>query len=282
MEVSEDNKFVNLTKESAFLLYAMMSLSARHSSLPYFGDVPVRDRGAAFACKAQAMYDATSPLMGRQVPSLRLLQGCVLIAYYNQSCSPAFGSDLWIDICTRWGYRLGVYNVDDDCLDSSSKSPRPLSAEAWVNREEQRRVWWSIWELDTLDSVASRRPFSIDRDRFHVRLPVSDEAWFAGVPVASPLFSPDITVCWKILRSSPNQDERAWFLLSNYIMAQVHELGQRGTVGKSRLEEFETVLACFSLLFHDKQRPGLENLIFDETTYAKTNWLILTQLMVQT
>jgi hypothetical protein len=150
-----------------------------------------------------------------------------------------------------------------------------------VDYEEQRRAWWSVWELDAFDSIASRRPFSIDKHRMHVFLPVSDEAWFSGKQIESAILSPDILQCWKALKDSPNRDERAWFLISNFITVQALELCQQLHISKKTISDIETVVSCFSLLFHEKFRASNDQLIFGEANYGKSNWLVLTRLMVQ-
>ena len=40
------------------------------------------------------------------------------------------------------------------------------------------------------------------------------------------------------------------------------------------------VISCFSHLFYEKFRNGCSQLRFDESSYAKSNWLILTRLMI--
>jgi hypothetical protein len=182
-----------------FVLYGMMALSARFSSLSHFDDIPLKERGSQFARKAQALFHETVQGFEHHEPSLMWLQGCILLAYYNQSCRPAMGCDIMISYCTRFAYSLGLHRIDEN-------SPQePSSVEDWIKKEEQRRAWWSVWELDAFDSISTRRPFSVDIHRMHVCLPVSDEAWFSGKQTESAILSPDILQCWKALRNSPNQ-----------------------------------------------------------------------------
>jgi hypothetical protein len=112
-------------------------------------------------------------------------------------------------------------------------------------------------------------------------LPVSDDAWFSGEPVASAMIDPKILQCWESLRDCSNQDERAWFLLSNYIMVQAHDLGQQRIINPQNVKDIEYAVTCFSLLLPDKFHLGSGHLLFDERNYRKSNWIILTQLFVQ-
>lgn len=198
----------------------------------------------------------------------------VLLTYYNQSCRSTKGCDLMVTTCVRVAYDLGLHKLDEN-------EPDLENPEYWASKEEQRRAWWCVWELDTFDSISSRRPFTINWNRVSVCLPVSDEAWFAKMPIKSAMLSSDILHCWKALKDSPNQDERAWFLISNYILAQALELCQQRYVSSKSINDIETVVSCFSLLFHEKFRKTVNNLIFDDNTYGKSTWTILTQLMVQ-
>ncbi|KIW50448.1 hypothetical protein PV05_12035 [Exophiala xenobiotica] len=265
-------KYVNLERDSAYVLYTMMSLSARYSSLPYLESAHARDHGIPFARQARALFGSAT-LADPAALTLRLLQGTILFAYYNQSSNLSWGTDILIGVCVRYAYKLGLHALDEDYLNSSEQSPIHLRTEQWILREEKRRAWWSVWELDTFDAIICRRPFAIARHRIHVLLPVSDAAWFSGSQIASPMFDPDISRCWKCLEDSPNQDERAWFLVSNYIMAYMHEQGQKAPSPKPNIEEMRTILACFVLLADEKLRRPVDYSV--ETS----NWRILMKLM---
>lgn len=208
------------------------------------------------------------------------------MAYYNQACHPEWGLDGMVENCVRYALTLQLSAVDKDPIEISpldSGIPCIDSAEdAWISQEERRRAWWSVWELDAFSAVSFRKPFLIDASQSCVRLPVSDEAWFPGKPVDSPIFNADLILCWKCLRDSPNQDPRAWFLISNFVMVQIHELGQKPKVMRRQLEDRESVLACFSVLFHDVFEQELQDLPLEEERYPRSNWLILSQLMIHT
>lgn len=281
LQADGENKYVGLRKDCIFVLYSMMALSARFSSLPYFEYIKIRDRGSQFAQKAQEIYHETLISSTKPKPSLIWLQGSILLAYYNQSCKPAMECDLLISGCIRMAYDLGLHKTDEIEHFTQEISPSGSSTEDWTQKEEQRRAWWAVWELDSFDSISSRHPFKIDRQRMFVFLPVSDETWFAGKPIKSAMLSPDILQCWKTLRDSPNQDERAWFLISNYITVQALELCQQRYIAQKVINNIETVVSCFLHLFYETFRSSCSELTFDENSYAKSNWLILTRLMIQ-
>ena len=274
LEINNDTRYINLTIDRAYMFYGMLALSARFSSSSYFGDMNPKERGSQFARQAQEICHKMVQDAIPHSPSLVWLQGHILLAYYNQACRPALGCDLMVATCIRFAYDLGLHRIDEDNPDSED-------SEQWVRKEGQRRAWWCIWELDAFDSISSRRPFTINWNRVFVFLPVSDEAWFSNTPVRSAMLSSDLLQCWKALRDSPNQDERAWFLISNFILAQALELCQQRHVSLKSINDIETVVSCFSLLFHEKFRSSVNNPLFDDNTYGKSNWTILTRLMVQ-
>lgn len=277
-----ETKYHDLTAETALIFYGMMALSARFSLLPHFHSIKAKERGVIFAQRAEDIVDKRSASAESSSPTLELLQGCILLAYYNQSSKLKWGRDGLIKKCVQLSHDLNLYQTDEETPNiPNTSSESSAYVEEWISKEERRRAWWSVWELDTFDSVASRRAFTVDRNEMHVLLPVSDESWFSGLPVVSSALDPEILLCWKSLRDSPNQDARAWFLISNYIMAFAHELGQHKTVEKNAIDDLETVVACFSLLFNERFCTSYKHRLFDDTTYARNNWICLTQLMVQ-
>lgn len=251
----------------------MMALSARFSLSSHFSHLSPEKRGNQFARKAQAIFNDMTQQPKPFKRTLPRLQGLILLAHYNQACRPPMGCDLTVATCTKVAWELKLHLVDE--LDDAQQT-----VEAWVAKEAQRRAWWAIWELDTFEAIAGRRPFTIDRSRSYVMLPVSDEAWFSNTPVKSAEVSPDILQCWKTLKDCPNQDERAWFLVTNVIMAHALELCQRSRVSTKCISDIDTVVSCFSLLYHENFRKRINNLTFEEGAYAKSNWILCSRLMI--
>lgn len=101
-------KSENLSEDLAIILYAMMALSARYHPSPYYGDAPSKHRGVRFAERAQAIYDERSNANRQELKSLRWLQGCILLSFYNQACKPKGAatpkSSIVCDMRTSWGY----------------------------------------------------------------------------------------------------------------------------------------------------------------------------------
>lgn len=274
-------KYKGLKREPAFVLYGMMALAARFSSLPYLSKLNAKERGGSFALKAWALYQDAN-LTQNAPSSLTWLQGCILLASYFQWCRPQWMPESLTPTCINLAQLLRLQNVDSsDSFDTGFWSDN-MECEDWTVKEEKRRAWWAVWELETFESVTSFRASRISLDDVHVKLPVSDEVWHKGVTVASARLDPELSKTWKSLRDSPNQNPRAWYLISKYILAQGHSLAQRRCVEKDATRDLDTAITCFHLLFFDIFHNQISDFSCNENNYAECNWLTMTGLMIQT
>lgn len=261
------------SSDDALLLYSMFALSARFSNHPRFVGLPVFRRGHSFAEQARHIYAQTEPT---HTPSLTYLQGCILLAHYFYTSGPTSQGWILIGICVRLAYDLGLSDIDDD--DWAPASPVDLTA-----KEELRRAWWAVWELDTFASCVSRKPYAIDRMRIAVKLPVSDQAWFAGDEILSSELISTPGRSWRSLSGCRNQDERSWFLVANSFMATIHDrVQQRRDMTRDEKLTLENEVVCFKLALPPFLQLDPENLTFTDKTFAKCNWIIGTHLMLNT
>ncbi|OQV00431.1 Fungal Zn2-Cys6 binuclear cluster domain-containing protein [Cladophialophora immunda] len=259
------------TVDESLLFYSMFAMSARFSNHPVFAGTPPNKRGHEFAQRARDCYAQARSIRS---PSLTYLQGCILLAYYFYTSGPTHQGWILIGVCVRLAYDLGLSEIDDE--DWS-----PLTPMDSVEREEFRRAWWAVWELDTFASTVSRHPYSIDRKRMAVALPVSDEAWFAEIEVSSAQLNMLPGQSWRSLQGCSNQDERAWFLVANHFMATVHDrLQQKQDVSADEKLTLENEICCFKLALPASLRLDAETLTFTPATFARCNWVIGTHLML--
>ncbi|OAP58469.1 hypothetical protein AYL99_07559 [Fonsecaea erecta] len=257
--------------DESLLFYSIFAMSARFSNHPVFADTPPSKRGHEFALRARDCY-AQARLI--RAPTLTYLQGCILLAYYFYTSGPTHQGWILIGVCVRLAYDLGLSEIDDDDWN-------PLTPMDAVEREECRRSWWAVWELDTFASTVSRHPYSIDRKRMAVALPISDEAWFAEMQVSSAQLNMLPGQSWRSLQGCSNQDERAWFLVANHFMATVHDrLQQRQDITSDEKLTLENEICCFKLALPASLRLDAETLSFTPTTFARCNWVIGTHLML--
>ncbi|KAF5701107.1 hypothetical protein FMUND_14041 [Fusarium mundagurra] len=262
----------SLVDHDKLLIYGVLALAARHSKSAYFANIPAPERGNGLLKEACTLYGKLQT--ADELPNIKYLQGCVLLAMGLAVDGPCHRTWILTGVSVRMAYELDLCNVDDVegfCHDAAE----------WTAMEERRRLFWAIWELDTFVSTVARRPRAIDHRRMAVMLPVSDAAWFAQEPVNSSLLATRPSEVWKCLMNSSNQDERAWFLVANYIMALAYETSTSTHDRQEDQEEIVNAITCFSLLVMQRfslgSHPGLFSL--NNPAYG---WVIGIHLMINT
>jgi hypothetical protein len=273
----EDTQFslsepADLRPDEVFMINGMFAMSARFSASSYFADVSPADRGAIFRDHAAKSKDDI--LKATEIPSFEFVRGMILLAFNYASAGLCGPASVLGSVLISFAYDLGLNKVDIDepTIDSSD-------VEAWVEKEEVRRLWWAIWELDTFLAVLSGKPYGIDRKQMRVCLPVSDQNWFSRTPVVSAVLRDEPAVAWKTLQGVPNQDVRAWFLVAHYLLSHCAQHYPARSSSEEK-EELERALACFKLALPAKF--GIRSLICDGQNFAESSWIIFTHLMLLT
>lgn len=278
----QGERYGSLSSETALILNGMFALAARFSDSIIFEGVPVKERGLSFAAQAEAIYQAAEKRSDVESHSLVYLQGCILLAFYEQVSG--FTSKAWTltGHCNRLVYDLGLHLLDKDIAPSGDNENTQWSTvQDWVDREELRRAWWSVWELDAFASTLSCRPFAIDRQQMFVLLPAADENWFSKSPIQSDFLRSDFRTAWKSLQTSPNQDERAWYLICNYLMTVAYGIAQLPKTPVQVKRDLESALTCFTLILPRQFNLSSGLLTFDNDNFCRSNWIISTILMLQ-
>lgn len=270
------NRYASLDMETSFVLHGMLALSSRFSRSSFFQDLPSADRGKQFGTKAIAIYHASLRSFGK--PTLRYLQGCILLAFYLYSSGPDSQAWLMVGTCSRLAYDLGLNKVDEQVDDGASC---PLSPHEWSDKEELRRAWWGVWEMDTFASAVSCRPHTIDSTKMEVKMPVSDCSWFADSPIQSTIIDPDPLKAWYCLRNCENQNEWAWFLVINYLLVVACNMGQERTHDPQKVQDIENAVACYALLLPQRFHLQSGSLTFSPTDFVRSNWIISTNIMLE-
>lgn len=259
----------------------MFALSARFSTSPFFADTSPKVRGSVFSAMAQKIYEDAVRLNEIENCTFSLLQGCILLAFYYQTSRPSTTSWMLIGTCCRIAIELGLNKLDESII-FAPQDAQWTSIMEWSQKEEKRRAWWLVWELDVFSSTILRRPHTIDKSQMQVLLPVSDANWLANNPVASAAFPSDPLSAWGTLNDTPNQDERAWFLVSSYLMATAHDISQRHDTCIQDRANFAATLDCFSLLLPSSFHLSSGSLTFNERNFSSSNWIISTVFMLNT
>ncbi|OAL18500.1 hypothetical protein AYO20_11737 [Fonsecaea nubica] len=297
---NDNDRYARLSLENALIVTAMMALSARFSTNDFFSSTPSKDKGKMFARKANALYaealqsDEQGSDEGNDI-SLGFLQGCILLAFYEQSNRITTQSWLLIGTCCRLAIDLGLNEVDKDALVTTeiatfatppnTDAEHELSAakDSWVHEEEKRRAWWLVWELDVFAATILRRPHAINKDQMHVLLPVSDAAWFSETPTESILLQTGFLHEWQTLENCADADERAWFLVTTLLMARAADLASpENSFTLQDIVNFGSTLNCFSLLLPQGFQLDFVRTPFNEGSFAGNNWALLTIFMLHT
>jgi hypothetical protein len=114
-------------------------------------------------------------------------------------------------------------------------------------------------------------------------LPASEEAWSAEAPQPSIKLNTSPGQSWRSLKGCERLDERAWFLFANYLMSLTLDMSQRiDTVSADEKLTLENEINCFKLSLPAPFRLETEVLTFDSESFARSNWIIGTNLMLMT
>ncbi|KAF5649350.1 fungal specific transcription factor factor [Fusarium sp. NRRL 52700] len=105
------------------------------------------------------------------VVSLLCLQAMILVALYEYSHAIYPAAWMTIGSCARYADILGITPGDYSPLGQVT---------TWTEVEERRRVWWTIYILDKLVTLGSRKRCLLTDVYTQCKLPVDDEAWDRG------------------------------------------------------------------------------------------------------
>lgn len=202
------------------LLAAMFSFSAR------FRLEDQRAKGDAAAFEQQATWPTANDFyliakdsVDRELihlkfpPPLLLLQAMTLLSFHDLIESAEGRGWRSLGLLVRIAYELRLHLVDSNVGDTSTDNP-----DLWSAKEECRRTWWAIWELDAFSSTVRRLPSAIDWNQNWTVLPVDDECWLQKKPRKSCYLVADPMERSKLLRKCSNKSAKAWFIVANSLM----------------------------------------------------------------
>lgn len=258
-------------------------MSARFSTSSFFDNIPPATRGRSFATRAQSLYEAAFTHEKRSQPSLPLLQGCILLSFYEQTDHPAPTSWFIIGACTRLALELDLQNIDAKLDIEQCPSPQGgADNDVWTTLEEKRRAWWLTWELDVFASTLLRRPQCIDKNNMSVMLPVQDSQWFTDTLVPSTMMNSNVTQIWSTLQDNMNLGARAWFLVATFLMAKAHDFVLHKDVTIHDIIALEASVSCFTLLLPPELDLSTVSSPIPEQDFASYNWTVSLIFMLHT
>ena len=216
-----ENKLCAITSEKELhaLLAAMFSFSIRFLQLEDLPFSPKPRRNCAEKLVADCIAECQE-----DSPSLCVLQAMTINIF--QSLSNGVRGRSWraLGECIRVAFELRLHQVDREDAEGIKPSAGNSSAMEWVLKEERRRLWWAIWELDVFASTIKCLPTGISWRSNHTCLPVDDALWYSSSPTPSCWLVDDPSMRWKVLERSGNRGGSAWFIVANSLMRNAQML----------------------------------------------------------
>ncbi|KAL5591184.1 hypothetical protein FOVSG1_010073 [Fusarium oxysporum f. sp. vasinfectum] len=199
--------------------------------------LPSSDKFHQLAVKA---IDEALDEAGDEVPSLTVLQAMVLCTF-NELMRGVRGKG-WrlLGTCVRISYEQHLNLIDYGAPSHPPTNENEIRR--WVVKEEQRRCWWAIWEMDVFASTIRRCPLAVDWSMNETYLPVNDDSWFSNTYSRSCFLDLQPGERWKKLKKASVQNSKAWFIVVNSIMrdAQTLTRGNLQGIRSERQDQDET------------------------------------------
>ncbi|PVH68974.1 hypothetical protein DL98DRAFT_474267 [Cadophora sp. DSE1049] len=265
------------SREPALILNGMFCLAARFSTASAFCTEEPIHRGDQFGAEATRLFEELSRELEDSHASLAFLHGVILLTFIALLSGPSRRAWWLTGVCVRLAHELDLHNTDADII-CRDVDPLKLSLDAWHNREERRRAWWLVWDMDTFISATTLRPFAINRRGMHVLLPITDEAWLAADRISSSHLDPESTTPWEGLCDLPKQSAWSWFLACIVLLRQVVEVVLWPTTNRE-LNRIEASFRCFALAMPETFRADLDSVGPGGVHVKDVNWVKATLSM---
>jgi Fungal specific transcription factor domain/Fungal Zn(2)-Cys(6) binuclear cluster domain len=221
------------SKQLQALLAAMFAFSIR-----FVHQTAFQFPASRFHQLAQQLIAECIAECEEDAPPLCILQAMVLTSF--QQLTKCVRGRSWRSLgdCIRIALELRLHQIDqDDAKSTTSTEPAPNAAE-WVSKEEKRRAWWAIWELDVFASTIRCLPTGISWQSNYTRLPVDNKDWFSCTPTNSCWLVDDPSIRWKLLEQSGNRSACAWFIVANSLMRNAQMLSAHVDPGSLKNSKF--------------------------------------------
>ena len=224
-----DNKMCAITseKELQALLAAMFSFSVRFVQLKNLPFSPHSQQLCAEKHFAEKLVAECIADCKEDSPSLCVLQAMTINIFISLTNGVRGRSWRALGECIRIAFELRLHQVDRENAEGIKPGGGNSSAVEWVLKEERRRLWWAIWELDVFASTIKCLPTGISWRANHTCLPVDDALWYSSSPTPSCWLADDPSMRCKVLERSGNRGGCAWFIVANSLMRNAQMLPAR-------------------------------------------------------
>lgn len=183
------------------------------------------------------------------VPPLCLLQASVLESFYHLTQSVRSKSWRILGKCIRLAYDMNLHSLDAIPEQNVTTDSQDIDVRRWSLREEKRRSWWAIWEMDMFSSTIRNLPLAIDWKQNFTFLPVSDTCWFSDMYQPSCYLAEDPSLRWKLMSDTGSKSPKAWFILVNSLVHDAHVLvynpwAAKGLTSESKSQKLTIISNC--------------------------------------
>ncbi|PKK52267.1 hypothetical protein CI102_2338, partial [Trichoderma harzianum] len=151
-----------------------------------------RERGRGFSRRAgELLQDTAHEYENLELdanmadkPSILLIQGAVLLSYAELSRGAVHRAYSLISKCVRIAYDAGLDRIDSV---ENAQSIDHISSHQTTDwrKEELRRAWWCIWELESFVCNILCRTQITNLTNCQTKLPMDDLDWFDGTEIPS-------------------------------------------------------------------------------------------------
>lgn len=273
--------FHGLSATSRLILNSMFALSARFSDAVALAHIEPASRGDVFMARAIGIWESISRTSREELSTIQCLQGLILLSFNMLQHDASVQPWLMVGSCTRLAYELDLHNTDADLAVLGTESI-VLDIDENMKREEKRRTWWTIWEMDTFSSTTSLRPYAINDRQFWVLLPLSDQCWEGATPLISSAFlGPCFDAPWQALSYSENQNERAWFLICLAVLRMACETALSPMASLKDINHMEGVIGSLSLSLPSTFHILPKNSEIDKSKWHEYSWIICSSIVLE-
>ncbi|KAK7202354.1 fungal-specific transcription factor domain-containing protein [Myxozyma melibiosi] len=173
------------------------------------------------------LIDEMLAVCSDEPPPFCLLQAMTLAVFYKLIAGVRGTSWRLLGMSIRVAYELRLHLID---YEGTNEPPSDESSiRSWILKEERRRCWWALWEMDAYASIILRLPTAVHSHFIDTYLPVPDSCWFTAHHQRSCLLSSEPGMRWKMLVESKNESPTAWRILFISLMCGAQVLS-RGNI----------------------------------------------------
>lgn len=189
------------------------------------------ERGRGFSRRASELFqDMVQELENLELdvnmadkPSILLIQGAVMLSYAELARGAIHRAHSLISTCVRMAYDAGLDRIDSAEHLQSTDPILPSQTTDW-RREELRRAWWCIWELESFVCTFICRTRIIKQTTCQTKLPMDDLDWFEGTEVPLYLLPSNFEQWSEFGNASPRISLLANRIVALHFMLTVVEL----------------------------------------------------------